>query len=204
LLVEVEAIWASPLARAVQTAMVALGPLPAAAAPIELKVNARERRELSKLASSLGNSFGDHIRIRSLAKLHEVASIDEDVAKLLSAVESVEVGAAETEGQWWSSNTETEREFQSRTDDLLMQLQYSTHNLIALVGHSDTLHDMLGRHVQEDAKELHGTLISQLTAAPLPPCTIVYARLDFRRGARPIVDLASVDHALANGQHGIL
>lgn len=58
-------LWASPLARATQTAMVVLKPLAFENAvvtdsqplPIELKRHARERRELTSLTTSIGNRY---------------------------------------------------------------------------------------------------------------------------------------------------
>ena len=74
---QVGAIWSSPLARCVQTAMVALQPLTAnGAVSVELKPMARERRELTNLHTSIGNSFGEHIRTRCLAKSREVMASD--------------------------------------------------------------------------------------------------------------------------------
>ena len=74
---QVGAIWSSPLARCVQTAMVALQPLTAnGAVSVELKPMARERRELTNLHTSIGNSFGEHIRTRCLAKSREVIASD--------------------------------------------------------------------------------------------------------------------------------
>ena len=74
---QVGAIWSSPLARCVQTAMVALQPLTASGAvSVELKPMARERRELTNLHTSIGNSFGEHIRTRCLAKSREVMASD--------------------------------------------------------------------------------------------------------------------------------
>lgn len=57
-----QTLWASPLARATQTAMLVLQPFATEnslneneALPIELKRNARERRELTSLTTSIGN-----------------------------------------------------------------------------------------------------------------------------------------------------
>ena len=61
-----------------QTALVALQPLRsrAGALAIELKPNARERREMTKL-SSIGNCHGERIVSRCVEKLREVRPDDE-------------------------------------------------------------------------------------------------------------------------------
>ena len=202
LLLHAQAVWASPLARCVQTAMVALQPLmePAGgdgqALPLDLKPNARERRELRNLHTSIGNSCGAHIQQRCLSKLREVSGtegeggIDDGLARL--HLSTTEVGT-----QWWSTNPEPEREYANRVQELLTQLQYCPHDSVILVAHHDTLHQLLHRHLDEDAADRHRQLVSQLRSGPAPPCALLWCCLDFRHdAARPITDLALISDAL--------
>ena len=196
-LLGVGAIWSSPLARCVQTAMLALQPLThGGATPIELKPTARERRELTNLHTSIGNSCGEHIRTRCLAKLREVSRAEDE--GVLAEVEDAPIATAEVEAQWWSTNPEPEKEYMARIDELLTQLQYSPHDSILLVAHSDTLQELLRSHLHEDARETHAELVAQLASKDgAPPCSLVCCTLDFRRGnAKPITDLALLGDAL--------
>jgi len=189
----VDAVWSSPLARCVQTALLALQPLVGPQRAIELKPNARERRELSNLSTSIGNSCGEHIRTRSLAKLRELhKTVDQSTR---SQVEALRLTADDVEGPWWSTNPEPEKEFGGRISELLTQVQYAEEASIALVAHSDTLHELLTHHVHEEAREVHAGLLQQLTSRPPRPCSLVYMRLDFRTST-PITEVLLLGDAL--------
>jgi len=199
-LLQVGAIWSSPLARCVQTAMVALQPLTAnGAVSVELKPMARERRELTNLHTSIGNSFGEHIRTRCLAKSREVSKSDEE--SLLAELEKVPITTSEVESQWWSTNPEPEKDFQARMQELLTQVQYAPHDSILLVAHNDTLQELLRNCLHEDAREQHADLVAHLAKEPAPPCSLIGFTLDFRRtGGKPITELALLGRVDGPGQ----
>ena len=119
----------------------------------------------------------------------------ESEAPILSEIEELTLGTAEVEGQWWSTNPESEKEYQVRTQELLAQVQHSPHESIALVAHHDTLQELLAGHVHDDAREMQMELIQRLTSQPPPPCSLVYLRLDFR-ATHPIAEVALLGDAL--------
>jgi hypothetical protein len=109
LLQHAQAVWASPLARCVQTALVALQPLLAERAlPLELKPNAREQRLLTNLHTSVGNSCGEHIRTRCVAKMRDVSRPGDDAA-LIDAIEEQPFATEEVTTPWWSATPESEK-----------------------------------------------------------------------------------------------
>ena len=127
----------------------------------------------------------------------EQACTEEDEADL-EHVGRQSLGTTEVEGQWWSTNPEGDKQYQARISELLSQVQYSAHECIVLVAHADTQHELLTRHLHEDAAERQAELVAQLVSQPPQPCSMLYCTLDFRRGAgsRPITDIALVDDAL--------
>ena len=62
-----------------------------------------------------------------------------------------------------------------------------------LVAHNDTLQELLGSYLRDEARERHAELLKHLTPGPAPPCSLLWCCLDFRGGdKKPITDLAWV------------
>ena len=66
----------------------------------------------------------------------------------------------------------------------------------------ETLQELLKNHLHEEARERHAELLAQLCPPPgpvprfAPPCSLLWACVDYRRGARPICDLMLVTPSL--------
>ena len=201
------AVWASPLARCVQTALLALQPiLSDGSLKLELKPNAREQRLLSNLHTSIGNSCGEKaIRKRCIEKMRNVVAAGGGVKEECDLVDELEkqpMEAYEVEAPWWSLNPEADKEYSARTNELLHQLQYCEHESVVLCAHNGTLQELLRNHLHEEARERHAELLAQLCPPPgpvprfAPPCSLLWACVDYRRGARPICDLMLVTPSL--------
>ena len=150
MLLHSQTLWTSPLARAVQTAMLALQPLAVANSategeplPIEVKRHARERRELTNLTTSIGNSCGEHIRTRCVQKLKDLREGGEAVAR----GESLSLNTTEVEAQWWSTNPEPDKEYQARVNELIAQVHPRHERYQTL----DALHTLHALHARSSA-----------------------------------------------------
>ena len=205
LLLSAGALWASPFARCVQTALVALQPLRsrAGALAIELKPNARERREMTKL-SSIGNCHGERIVSRCVEKLREVRPDDEaSTSGARKEAEAAAVDTAEVESQWWSGSAEGDREYAERLRELLAQVQYSSHDSIVIVGHGELFQQLLADHAHPAVRERQPGAIDALLSEPIAHCAVVWCCLDFQRGAaRPITDVAVMSDYLEETMGG--
>jgi broad specificity phosphatase PhoE len=189
LLLRAQAVWSSPLARCVQTALLSLRPILAGRA-LELKSNAREQRLISNLHTSIGNSMGQHIHTRCVSKLRELCR-DGGETERVNQTDRQRIDSAEAECQWWSTNPEPAKEYEARIGELLTQIQYSQHDTIVLSTHNDTLQELLRHHIHEDARDRRSQLLQQLCPGPAPPCSLIWLGLDFRNGAStPITDVA--------------
>jgi len=196
-----QTLWASPLARATQTAMLVLQPFATEnslneneALPIELKRNARERRELTSLTTSIGNSCGEHIRTRCVQKLMD---LKEEGEAAVAASDAVPLLTTEVESQWWSTNPESDKEYQTRVAELMAQIQFAPDDSIVLVAHNDLVQELLSRYMHPDARERLQETIQPFLQGTVPPCTVLWCCLDFQR-QRPINDAAVLNDTIAD------
>uniref|UniRef100_A0A7S4F2N0 Histidine phosphatase family protein n=2 Tax=Chrysotila carterae TaxID=13221 RepID=A0A7S4F2N0_CHRCT len=195
LLLSTQTVWSSPATRAVQTAQVALQPLCCdSALRIELKSNARERRELTNQITSIGNAYGEQIRQRCLEKLLEL-NVDDEV--LLSRVEGTDLLTSEVEAAWWSDKPESDKDYQARIHELLMQIRYAQHDSLVLVTHDDVFNELFSHNLNATAKAKNSSLADELATGSVPHCAVVWCCCDFRRGDGAfITDFARLDDSL--------
>ena len=84
-----------------------------------MKRHARERRELTNLTTSIGNSCGEHIRTRCVQKLKDLREGTEAIAR----GERLSLNTTEVDSQWWSTNPEPDKEYQGRVNELIAQVR---------------------------------------------------------------------------------
>jgi broad specificity phosphatase PhoE len=131
-LAEVEAVWTSPLCRAVQTALLGLAPVLSQdgvkhAPPLVLKPLLREKKNFGGL-DTIGARRGLACVGRALGAFGQAASASE-----LSAMRGVALEAGEAERKWWTSTVESRRAVRLRIRQLLAELEASDARSIALV-----------------------------------------------------------------------
>ena len=112
-----EAYWASPLTRALQTAIVGLSPiLSQPGKTLELKLNAREKKNFGGL-DSIGRVCGAQCYPRALAELRALDANDGGpTASELMDLSRLQVDPTEVEEEWWNEGAEDSESLTSRLD----------------------------------------------------------------------------------------
>jgi len=129
-----EAIFMSPLTRAVQTGLLGLEPVLKKIHRCRMMTSARERRNLGGLDTE-GSEVGEAIMNRAISeaqplldpKGHEI--LDKSLNGLLVDISEVEV-------RWWDGFQESKNSVDTRMQDFMSQLQNCEADNIIVVGHS--------------------------------------------------------------------
>ena len=93
----------------------------------------------------------------------------------------------------------TQAEAEARAAEMVAKLEKQLQSREREVA---TLQELLRNHLHEEARERHAELLAQLCPPPgpvprfAPPCSLLWACVDYRRGARPICDLMLVTPSL--------
>eukprot|EP00928_Gymnodinium_smaydae_P056326 TRINITY_DN39722_c0_g1_i1.p1 TRINITY_DN39722_c0_g1~~TRINITY_DN39722_c0_g1_i1.p1 ORF type:complete len:479 (-),score=62.91 TRINITY_DN39722_c0_g1_i1:422-1858(-) len=152
-----EAFLASPLTRAVQTALIALRHHPKLH-HVGLKLRA-ELREIKNLGGmdTIGSARGGAIRThvhQELQSLYQEADAA-DACKTLARLTSVPINTNNTEDEWWSDIKEDEQDAQERVSELLVQLKLCSESSIVVVGHSDFFRFLCSHFLSSTCRKLY-------------------------------------------------
>jgi broad specificity phosphatase PhoE len=109
----------------------AAGGVETAGRQIELKPNAREKKNMGG-RDTQGLVVGADCARRALAKLAEVAPAEE----VRSFASAANLNCDEVDEAWWNTAPEGKDKVQERMRELLHQIHYSEHDTIVIVGHS--------------------------------------------------------------------
>ena len=213
LLLRADAVWASPLTRALQTALVALHGHPALDRGVALHASAREIKGVAGL-DCVGLEVGaDAIKDRARRKLAQslVAGADDDagvtspVAKEASVLSAAGHAAAlvtapqllprDCATEWWTKTDSYEHKdaVALRYGEFLREVQYASLEGDAraplVVGHSLFIRGLFERFLSEDLTTKHPDLAHALKTRKLANCGLVYAEFVFddARDAPPVV-----------------
>ena len=183
------ALWASPLTRALQTAIVGLQPLLQAdgAPPLELKANAREKKNFGG-RDTIGTVCGDECGARALGKLTQLLGAEEAAAEL-PALKSVALETTEVEEPWWVTGVENKQQVSARVAEFIHQIEHSPHAAIVVVGHSHFFRSTFQRYLHPDVARRAAELDAKLREEVLPNCGVACCQFDFTRGPRMITDV---------------
>lgn len=131
--------YASPLTRAVQTALVALGPLFQRNPQLKLVLDPNMRESVDKLHwDSVGDSFLEDIKRKALAKLEGLGDAGRGAAE---AAKSVTVDASATAQQWWSDGEESHDSLEERITTFFRTVRLSECRIAIVAGHSNLFRD---------------------------------------------------------------
>jgi broad specificity phosphatase PhoE len=131
--------FASPLTRAVQTALVALGPLFRRRPELRLVLDPNLRESVDTVHwDSVGDSHLEDIKRKAMTKLGELGVAGRSAAE---AASSVIVDASATSGQWWSTSEESHEDLNCRITAFLHTVRTSTCPVAVLAGHSSLFRD---------------------------------------------------------------
>ena len=181
-LMAAQALWCSPLTRAVQTAIVALQPLlEHTGLPLNLKPNAREKKNFGG-RDTIGQSVGAECGTRATSLLKALGTAEE--VEAVRAVAHFDV--SEVEQQWWVTAAESKEQVQKRMEELLHQIQYSPYEKIVLVGHSHFFRALFQRFLHSDVQRREPELARKLCEDVMPNCGVACCQFDFDRGPRMI------------------
>lgn len=213
-LARADAVWCSPLTRALQTCLVGLRPLLSARGlPVCLRKNAREPQHLADL-NSRGVAIGAAAMLRRAAdKLRELGG-DAAAGAELAELEGAPVESAEAEAQWWDEGgSETAAQLRGRLRELLRQLQYCPQQTVVLVTHGAVIQQLLAMAGGGDpglvppAEGLRsGSPLEAVLGGPpregkVEGCSVVCCKLDFAGGSRLLTEVCVIaPRLLAEGE----
>jgi broad specificity phosphatase PhoE len=131
--------YASPLTRAVQTALVALGPLFQRNSQLKLVLDPNMRESVDKLHwDSVGDSHLEEIKRKALARLEGLGDAGRGAAE---AAKSVTVDASATAGQWWSDSEDSRDSLEERIETFFRTVSLSECRIAIVAGHSGLFRD---------------------------------------------------------------
>jgi len=175
-------VYTSPLARAIQTAVIAIGPVLA-------KAKQPARRELVLLASAKEkqNFGGLDTHCTKMGRdildtaLEELRSYPGDAQKERPAVDAffqLSYDLEEVQDVWWpEGQSETSKQLEVRLREFMMQLIYSAHDSIVVFGHSLFFQQIFRKYLSSKLRK--GDDIAQdLGQKKLPNCGVVRLELD--------------------------
>ena len=187
-LADVELCLCSPLTRALQTCLLALGAvLRERSLGVYLQPNARERVNPGSV-DSFGCALGA-AEIRSRLEEKTANLFDGDAAAAAAAVGGVVLDDAEVRSRWWPGGPESKEEVQQRLTATMQQIQYSAAASIVLVGHSHFFRELLRANLSAGVAKSAPELAKELTSKKLSNCGVACLELDFEAGGPPIVDV---------------
>ena len=169
---EAQVVWASPLTRALQTALVGLAPLLTrdGGPQLLLKPVVRERKKLFG-KDTLGVARGVACGERALGELRRLGMTDADADAVRGVLARSD--ASETSARWWTRTRERRVDVERRADALLAALKASPHETIVVVGHSLLLRVVFQR-CQCAAPPAASLQTSKLPNCGVACCTIAF------------------------------
>jgi len=193
-----DAVWVSPLTRAVQTAVIGLGPLltrPEGLSKMTLLANAREKKNMGGM-DTCSTKTGISILECVVEKLRACYSESSDQARdhVLDTFAKLCFDVREVEGKWWcEGQVESKATFQARLEEFMAQLLYTPHRSIVVVGHSHFFRAFFARYLSEEFKKREPTFSQHMMEQKLSNCGVVRMELDPQRGPEgPIVDAEAI------------
>ena len=191
---EATALWASPLTRAVQTALVALVPLlKLPNRTLELKLNVREKKNFGGL-DSIGRVCGAECYLRALSELRSLDENDggpseEDVEKL----SGLQVDPMEVMEEWWNSDgAEDSKSLEERLSEFVHQLEHCDAERIIVVGHSHYYRAFFKRFLHPVFFQRDPGLARTLQTKSVPNCSVLSCEMEFDLRPYPVVNVSEI------------
>lgn len=177
-LLSTEVVLASPLTRAVETALVGVGPILKRTEVLRIRRNAREKRNAGGLDTT-GTALGaTEIAERAKKALIQVGGTESEVSEYCS----VRIDAMEAHNRWWNDSSESMAKLRDRIHQFLQQLRYMKEERIAVIGHSLFFRSLLKYHMHESASVIGSTpTLEEVTSKKLMNCGVAGITLDFAR-----------------------
>ena len=191
---EADALWASPLTRALQTALVALEPvLRQPSRKLEIKLNVREKKNFGGL-DSIGRVCGAECYQRALSELRSLDDSDGGPSAVdVDALSSLTVDPAEVAEEWWvSEGAEDSKSLDDRLSELLHQIEHADAERIVIVGHSHYYRAFFKRFLHPAFFQRDAGLAKTLQTKSVPNCCVLSCELDFSLRPYPVRNVAEI------------
>lgn len=203
-----DVVYVSPLARAIQTAVIALGPTMSkqAGGPGEmvLMASAREKQNFGGLDTK-STRVGVDVLQNSLDELRTL--YDGEEGKVEETFGGLRFDTSDVEDQWWFEGmAESSGELKARLQEFMSQLLYSPHRSAVVVGHSHFFRAVFKAFLGDDFFAENKELASALVRKKLQNCGVARVELDPRRGTGggPIVSAQLVLDTVLEGEASLL
>lgn len=173
-----ELVMSSPFTRALQTCLIGFGSvLRAKGQAVYLAPNARER-----LNPGSADSFGcavcaSEVLDRTISKTRDLFDGDDSAAR--EVVGGIALDDTEVQSKWWSTVPEGKEGVSQRMAALVRQIQYSSAEVILLVGHSHFLRELMKEQLRDNFVSKEPALAAQLKKCKLSNCGIARLDLEF-------------------------
>mmetsp|Transcript_133205 Transcript_133205/g.385439 ORF Transcript_133205/g.385439 Transcript_133205/m.385439 type:complete len:473 (-) Transcript_133205:77-1495(-) len=190
-LLKPDVVWVSPLTRAVQTAVIGLGPLLTRGdglGELTLVPNAREKQNVGGF-DCMSRKTGHNILQHVLGKLREQNGGKDD--ENVTTFSRLHFNTEQVEEQWWTDGqSESKEEMQVRARDFMNQLLYAPQKAIVVVGHSLFFRHVVSTYLSDDFRSQASELARNLSAEKLENCGVLRLEVDPRKGVdgKPITD----------------
>jgi len=189
-------LYVSPLCRAVQTGLIALGPSQAASGgEFVLMATAREKQNLGGF-DSMSNRKGTEILHGTVEGMKRLYGTQPDkLRECVDTFKKVNFDVHEAEEDWWCEGTSDSSEMlHHRLQEFMAQILYTPHETAVVVGHSHFFRSVFKSCLSEEFGAVNKTLAKDIVTKKLCNCGVVKMQLDPRRGVegKPIISLELV------------
>lgn len=175
---EAEVILVSPLARALQTALLCLQSHRTA-----LRDGLKLRSELREVKSYWGRDT------QSKSRHHEILErCFEDFKKKgvdVDVLQDIQVDTGNTRHEWWDASMEHPETLHTRTRELLTQVKLRSHRKVIMVTHSILIKHIIRAHMCPGNQT---PLAAALTKTKLPNCGVLAIRANFQEDVDCCID----------------
>lgn len=175
-LIKPDAFYVSPLTRAIQTAVIAFGPMRAEQRPpgeTMLMGSAREKQNVGGL-DSMSDKKGTHILYHAY---QELLLMEDEGA--VAAFRKLRWDIQDAENEWWCpGNSDSPEELDLRLKEFMCQLLYTPHQTCVVVGHSHFFRAVFKGFMSKDFKDSQPELARRLTKDKMDNCGVIRMKLD--------------------------
>ena len=177
----IEQVYASPLTRATQTAVIGVNPIIRnTAKKLVLTRYAREKRNVGG-RDTTGGVRGEGIVKRVRAEVEQL--FDGEVPNV---VDCDSIDASQVDLRWWNDSAESKEEFSERLRELTNLIKWSPHKSLMIVGHSHCFRGLVNLLISPKAQLPPGVSFSDLQHKKLSNCGMMHAVIDFSQ-PHPII-----------------
>eukprot|EP01059_Diplonema_ambulator_P037292 TRINITY_DN978_c0_g1_i4.p1 TRINITY_DN978_c0_g1~~TRINITY_DN978_c0_g1_i4.p1 ORF type:complete len:2281 (+),score=591.71 TRINITY_DN978_c0_g1_i4:169-6843(+) len=172
----IEKCYASPLTRAVQTALIGANPvIRKTGEKLTLTRYAREKRNVG------GRDTNGAVKGAGIVKrvMQETDKLYDGVVP--STVDYDAIDHSRVDMKWWNDKAESKEEFLDRLSDLLNVIQWSPYKNIMIVGHSHCFRGFVSKYLSPTATLPPDITYSDLQHKKLCNCGAMHITLDFTK-----------------------